>query len=139
MEYFDASQIVTVLVALIGWLFVHRLTAWRDRVNHKRQIQTEYLISAFRRLANSANRPPQDNSPYFRDMESAIADIQLFGDKKDVELVKGFLNEFSSNGQASMDPLLSKLRNKLREELNYGKVAENVNWFRPEGSPDTNA
>jgi hypothetical protein len=139
LDFLNASQIVTVLIALTGWLFVHRLSAWRDRVNHKRQIQTEYLISAFRRLANSANRAPQANSTYFRDMESAIADIQLFGDKNDVELVKGFLNEFSSNGQASMDTLLSTLRSKLRKELNYDEVTENVNWFRPEGSPDTNA
>lgn len=138
MEYFDLSQIVTVLVALTGWLVVHRLTAWRDRANHKRQIQIEYLISAFRRLANSANRQPQENSPYFRDMESAIADIQLFGDKKDVELVKNFLDEFLHSGQASMDPLLSKLRSKLRKELNYDEVTENVNWFRPEGGHNTN-
>jgi hypothetical protein len=139
MEYFNASQIVTVLVVLVGWMIVHRLTAWRDRANHKRQIQTEYLISAYRRLANAANRPSVANSPYFRDMESAIADIQLFGDEKDVKLVNEFLVEFSSKGQASMDSLLTKLRDKLRSELNYGEVAGNVSWFRPEGSPEVDA
>ena len=136
MECHDVYQLLTVIVALLGWLCVHQLTAWRDRVNQKRQLKTEYLINAYRRLANSANRPPTKDSPYFRDMESAISDIQLFGDGKDIEHVKEFLNEFSNKGQASLDPLLSKLRSKLRKELNYEEVTEKISWFRPEGSPD---
>ena len=136
MEYFNTSQIITVLIALFGWLIIHRLTAWRDRVNHRRQIQTEYLISAFQRLANAANRPPSEGSEYFKDMESAIADIQLFGDVQDVEIVKEFLEEFSSKGHASLDPLLLRLRNKLRKELDYGELEGNVRWLRFAGSPD---
>ena len=139
MEYFNPSHIVTVLVALAGWLVVHRLTAWRDRANHKRQIQSEYLISAYRRLANAANRPPMKDSPYFRDMESAIADIHLFGDKEDVEVVNQFLNEFSAQGHASLDPLLLRLRNKLRKEMNYGQVEGNISWLRAEGRPKNHA
>lgn len=136
MEHFNPSHIVTVLVALFGWLVIHRLTAWRDRVNHRRQIQTDYLISAFQRLANSANRPPSTSSVYFKDMESAIADIQLFGNLQDVEIVNSFLEEFSSKGQASLDQLLSTLRDKLRKELNYEALTENVRWLRVGGSPD---
>ena len=139
MEHIDISHLVTVFVALAGWYLVHRLTAWRDRVNHRRQLKTQYLIDAFRRLANSANRSPAQNSPFFRDMESAIADIQLFGTKKDIELVCSFLEEFSKKGQASLDPLLLALRNNLREELGYEEINENVTWFRPEGSPDVKA
>ena len=139
MQYLHLTHLVTILVALLGWFVVHRLTAWRDRVNHRRQMKTEYLISAYRSLANSANRPPTENSPYFRDMESAIADIQLFGTKRDIELVYSFLTEFDQRGQATLDPLLLELRNRLRDELGYEEVAENVRWFRPEGSPDVNA
>jgi len=102
-------------------------------------MKTEYLISAYRRLANSANRPPMEDSQYFRDMESAIADIQLFGTKRDIELVYSFLTEFAQRGQATLDPLLLELRNRLRDELGYEEVAENVRWFRPEGSPDIDA
>ena len=139
MDNISISHIITVLVALTGWFIVHRLTAWRDRVNHRRQLKTKYLISSYRRLANSANRPPAKDSPYFRDMESAIADIQLFGTKNDIELVCSFLNEFAEKGHASLDPLLLTLRNSLRSELGYEGVSENVRWFRPEGSPKTDA
>lgn len=136
MDHIDFSHLVTVFVALSGWYVVHRLTAWRDRVNHRRQLKTQYLIDAYRRLANAANRPPNPNSPFFRNMETAIADIQLFGTNKDIDLVCTFLKDFSQNNQASLDPLLLVLRNQLRDELGYEKVFENVRWFRPDGSPE---
>lgn len=110
-----------------------------ENVNITVSLDPGYLIRAYRRLANSANRPLMENSPYFRDMEPAIADIQLFGTKRDIELVYSFLTEFDQRGQATLDPLLLELRNRLRDELGYEEVAENVRWFRPEGSPDINA
>jgi len=84
----NASHIVTVLVALVGWFAVHRLTAWRDRVNHKRKISTDFLIKAFQNLANAANREPSPQ--YFRDMEAAIADIQLFGSTSQIKMIETF-------------------------------------------------
>ncbi len=132
-DIFNASHIVTVLVALVGWFAVHRLTAWRDRVNHKRKISTDFLIKAFQNLANAANREPSPQ--YFRDMEAAIADIQLFGSTSQIKMIETFTKEFAEKGQASMDPLLSSLRKDLRKELGYEAVEGNVRWFRPEGSP----
>jgi len=76
------------LVALVGWFAVHRLTAWRDRVNHKRKISTDFLIKAFQNLANAANREPSPQ--YFRDMEAAIADIQLFGSTSQIKMIETF-------------------------------------------------
>lgn len=132
-DFIDESHVVTVLVALGGWFVVHRLTAWRDRVNHKRNIRTEFLIKAFQNLANAANRPPSPS--YFRDMEAAMADIQLFGSKLQIQMVESFTNEFAERNQASLDPLLGSLREDLRKELGYEPVDANVKWFRPEGSP----
>ena len=139
MDHIDVSYLVTVFVALLGWYVVHLLTAWRDRVNHRRQLRTQYLIDAYRMLANAANRPPNPNSLFFRNMETAIADIQLFGTNKDIDLICTFLKDFSQNNQASLDPLLLFLRNQLRDELGYEKVFENVRWFRPDGSPEFKA
>ena len=132
-DFVNESHVVTVLVALGGWFVVHRLTAWRDRVNHKRKIRTEFLIKAFQNLANAANRPP--SSSYFRDMEAAVADIQLFGSKSQIQLVESFTKEFSEKNFASLNPLLNSLREDLRKELGYEPVEANVRWFRPESSP----
>jgi hypothetical protein len=132
-DFFNASHIVTVLVALVGWFAVHRLTAWRDRVNHKHKISTDFLIKAFQNLANAANREPSPQ--YFCDMEAAIADIQLFGLTSQIKMIEAFTKEFAEKGQASMNPLLSSLRKDLRSELGYETAEGNVRWFRPEGSP----
>jgi hypothetical protein len=129
----DISSITTVLVALCGWFIVHRLTAWRDRVSHKRKISTDFLIKAYQNLANSSVRSPE--AQYFRQMEEAIADIQLFGTVKQIKMIDDFLAEYQIHNKASMDQLLSSLRQDLRIELGYVQIAGNVKWFRPEGAP----
>lgn len=132
-EYINVAHLVTVGVALGGWFAVHRLTAWRDRINHKRKMQTDFLVKAFQGLSNAANRPPTPGGQHFRDMESAVADIQLFGSKAQIELVEKFTREFEETKQASLDPLLNSLRKDLRKELGYEQINSNVRWFRPEG------
>jgi hypothetical protein len=135
----DISQLPTALittaVALTGWLTVNRLTAWRDLVNHKRKIKTDFLIKAYQDLADSSQRAPEKNSPYFKMMESAVSNIQLFGDETQIRQVEAFLKEFSETGTGSLDPLLISLRSALRHELGLHKVDSNVRWFRIEGAP----
>jgi len=130
----DISNVITVLVALAGWLVVHRLSAWRDRVNHNRKISTDFLIKAYQNLANASNRPPE--AQYFRNMESVLTDIQLFGSESQIQMVEAFLAEFKIKNTASMDPLLKSLRTDLRKELGYVQVSQNPKWFRPEGAPN---
>jgi len=134
-NFINESHLVTILVALGGWFVIHRLTAWRDRINHNRKIRTEFLIKVFQNLANAANRPPSSSSQYFRDMEAAVADIQLFGSGSQIQMVEAFTREFDKKKQASLDPLLNLLRADLRKELGYKSVEANVRWFRPEGGP----
>jgi hypothetical protein len=59
-------------------------------------------------------------------MESAFADIQLFGSKKQVQLVEDFASEFSKANSALLDPLLNSLRQDLRKELGYEQINSNV-------------
>ena len=132
----NVSHLVTVLVALAGWFAVHRLSAWRDRANHNRKIRTEFLITAFQKLGNAANRHPTPGSQYFRDTESAVVDLQLFGSTSQIQMVDLFTKEFGETRKASLDPLLNSLRSELRRELGYEQVDLNVKWLRLEGSPD---
>lgn len=129
----NISHLITVVVAIGGWLVVHRFSAWRDRINHKRKMQTKFLVAAFQHLANSANRPFAPGAEHQRDMERSLADIQLFGSKKQVQLVEDFASEFSQAGSASLDPLLNSLRQDLRKELGYEQINSNVKWVRFEG------
>jgi hypothetical protein len=129
-----ATLVVTVFVAATGWIVAHRFTAARDFQNKKREIRIQYLIQAYRQLALSSQRPPAPK--WFRDMEAAVADIQLFERPSQIEKVSVFLEEFSRQGKASMDALLTDLRDDLRQELQLDPVDGRVRWFRPEGGVD---
>ena len=126
---------LTAIITIIGWFIAHQLSSERNRINKHRDIRLEYLISAYLSLADASLRPPAPNSPYFQKMESAIADIQLFGSESQIEQVKAFLQEYDTKGKGSLDPLMNSLRNDLRKELKLSQIKENVHWFRPEGAP----
>ena len=77
--------LVTAIIAFFGWQRVDNLAAKRDRTNKQRDLRIEYLISAFSKLANASWRDPKAGSQYFADMETAMADIQLFGTDSQIE------------------------------------------------------
>ncbi len=122
----NCQIVLSTIVVVIGWFIINHLDATRDRENKLRDIKTEYLINAYLNLANSGMHTPEPNSPYFREMESAIAHIQLFGTPSQISRVRQFQKEFSLNGQASLDPLLNDLRNELRNEFNLSRIEQKV-------------
>ena len=121
------------LIVIMGWFVAHLLAANRDLDIKHRDIRMDYLIKAYQRLANAVHREPKPNSPYFRDMELTVADIQLFGNESQIKKVEIFLAEFEKKGKGSLDDLLSDLRDELRKELGLSKIEGNIRWFRPEG------
>lgn len=133
---FALSIVLPLLLAVCGWIVVDQLNRRRERDNKLRDIKTDYLIKAYRYLANSSQRTPTSNSPYFREMEAAFADIQLFGSKEQVRMVAEALDHFSRTAWAPLDPIMNDVRNELRKKLHLEPVTDNVRWFRPEGAPD---
>ncbi|MGP8247709.1 MAG: hypothetical protein ACLQVN_24755 [Bryobacteraceae bacterium] len=128
--------LVAVVVAMVGWFAGSWLNAGRDRVNKLREIRLQYEIATYRMLALAAQRKPEPGSRYFRDMEAAVADIQLFGTESQVRGVDAFLREFRAKGKGSFNDLLRDLRSNLRKELELAPVASDVQWFRPEGGAE---
>jgi hypothetical protein len=59
-----------------------------------------------------------------RPYESAIADIQLFGNAKQIELAQNVAKQFASQGSVSCDNLLEELRKDLRAELDLEQVTD---------------
>jgi hypothetical protein len=96
-------------------------------------MQTDYLVAAFQHLANSANRPFESGAQHLKDIECSLANIQLFGTKKQVQLVEDFAKEFAKAHSAPLDPLLNSLREDLRKELGYELINGNIKWVRFEG------
>jgi len=63
-------------------------------------------------------------------LESAIADIQLFGSQTQTHLARSFALDFAQNGQANLDSLLESLRTDLRQELKLGPALGKVTYLR---------
>jgi hypothetical protein len=120
--------LITTFVAMVGWVVVHGLNSRRDFLNKRRELRIQYLIEAYRRLesASHANNSKERNVA----VESAIADIQLFGTLEQIQLAVRFAGELSQKRTASLDELLSDLRDNLRFELNLQKTSVGIKHLR---------
>jgi hypothetical protein len=107
----------------------HGFAVRRERAGKRRDLQTEYLIGAYRKLERAAHRqiPLPTNA---EDLESAIADIHLFGSAEHVRLAQEFVREFSERKTADISDLLISLRQDLRRELQLEKAPEQVAFLR---------
>jgi len=120
--------ISTVLLAFLGWWAGYPSTVRRDRIAKRRDLRTQYLIEAYRRLESSANR--EKPRPEREKIESAIADIQLFGSPGQVAMARRFAAQFVEERGASMDDLLESLRVDLRKELDLGPTPDRIVFLR---------
>ncbi|MFI5398987.1 MAG: hypothetical protein ACHQ9S_25940 [Candidatus Binatia bacterium] len=120
--------ILAAIVAILGWYVAHRLSTERDVANQRRKLRVQYLIEAYRRLEFVGNRPlTPELAPEF---EKAVADIQLFGSLREVQLAREFALGFAKNGTHPLDPLLNELRDDLRAELKLEPVHTNITYLR---------
>ena len=122
------ETLITTVIVITGWLIAHLLTQHRERTKKRQDKRVEYLITAYRNLEASANC---DSTPEIdKRIESAIADIHLFGNEKQIELAIIFSNAMANTGPASLDDLLLQLREDLRKELKLSKVPRKLNYLR---------
>lgn len=86
------------------------------------------LIDAYRRIEKAANREMEPS--LYLDLESAIADIQLFGSAEQVRLAQAVASAIAPSGGGQLDSLLAVLRRDLRRELNLEAIAEPPLYYR---------
>jgi hypothetical protein len=122
--------IVTVVVAVFGWLVANYFTSKRDVANKRRELRLQYLIDAYQILTNEiSHRPPSVERK--KALENLLSNIQLYGSIKQIELAKKLADD-ASEGDFELDSLINCLRDDLRSELNLCKISGNVKWLRLE-------
>ncbi|MCF6349035.1 MAG: hypothetical protein L3J20_12165 [Flavobacteriaceae bacterium] len=96
---------VTVLTALIGWLIGHYFTERRNRINKRREISLDHLISAYRILTQDITHREwnADNRLKF---ENVVSEIQLFGTKEQAQISIDIIKEFAKNRTVDLDILI---------------------------------
>lgn len=112
-----AQLLVALLSALAGGFVVHRLTLNRESVSARRTQRVEYLVSAYRRLIDAANRSNGMSTDQAQQLESALSDIVLLGDDAEVEAAQEFMVSMAVSGGADLDSVIEALRSSLRREL----------------------
>lgn len=121
--------VVSALLSIAGWLIGYLTTVRRDRLSKRRDLRTQYLLDAYRRLESAANQiePTEEHE---KALESAVADIQLLGSSEQVHLARHFALQFAGSGQAPLDSLLEALRVELRRELGLQRPPEGITFLR---------
>lgn len=129
-------------IVVLGWFYVHRLTAQRDLANRKREARLKSLERAYLRVADFSNRPALTKEQ-IQEFEMFVAEIQLYGTPLQITLTSELVEEFKKpNNRVSFDPILENLRDAIRTELNLERVSGPVWWLRlgtPTSSKPTTA
>ena len=124
--------IITIVLAVIGWLIGHYFTSQRDISNKRRELVINHLIETYRILANDISHREQSGETNLK-LENLLSDIQLFGNNSQIELAKQLADEIAGGGSFELNNLLVELRDNLRKELNLSPVIGNVKWLRFNG------
>ena len=120
--------VTSALIAIVGWYVAYLAAIRRDRMQKRRDLTVQYLIEAYRRVEKAALN--ELKGPASSDLESAIADIQLFGSADQVKHAQEFARNHAATGQASANSLLVTLRRDLRKELNLERVSDSLLFYR---------
>lgn len=119
--------IIQCIITVIGWIVVYIFAIRQNTQIKKKEVTIEYLIQAWSKLEKASNR--KDNR-YNTEIETAIADIQLFGTKRQIELAQQFAEEITRNKKSSTLELLVLLREDLRKELKLERVPRKFKFLR---------
>lgn len=119
--------IFSSFLVILGWGVTYFLALKKSARDKRREVTTEYLIKAWRTLESASNR--SDNSHNAK-LETAIADIQLLGTQKQIELAQQFADQISQTRSGDALELLIQLREDLRMELELSPVKRNLKILR---------
>ncbi len=117
------------IITILGWLIISKLTYLRDEKNRQKNIQIEYLVNAYRDIGIFITRQSHNvmTTDIYLKFEIAVRNIQIYGQPDEIELLHNYINNLQTPNY-SIDPLLNKLRDNLRESLKLKKIDSNTYW-----------
>ena len=125
--------ITTSIVTIVGWFIAYRFSVEKDRANKRKDLRVNYLIDAWRKLEFAVNREDYDRVEF---LGKPIADIQLFGNSRQVALAQKFADDMAKNQEANLTELLLALREDLRNELKMSEVPNQIKHIRFNKEPN---
>ena len=114
--------------AALAAALTHRFTSRRDQENRRNDLRIQYLLTAYRTLADMSYRDLEPGSESVRAFEQGLTDIQLLGSKEQAGMAIG--ESLAESGEAKMDDLLLSLRDDLRGELALEPLTQSPSHIR---------
>lgn len=129
-DLISIETLMTAAITILGWFLISRLTYHRDEKNRQKNIQIEYLVNAYRDIGIFITRHSNQcmTTDIYLKFEIAVRNIQIYGQPEEIELLHDYINNLQTN-HYSVDPLLNKLRDNLRESLDLDEVESNTYWI----------
>ena len=134
MDFDLLKVIITIALAVLGWVTGHWLNLSRSRVLKRRELKTQYLIDVYRKLDNfiSCLVAGSSSKEAISDINSVITDIQLFGSQEQIDMAVKITKVLALDKQVpteELSNLVQDLRNELRSELSLTKVNTKVAYL----------
>jgi len=126
----------SIATAAIAAVLAHRLTSRRDQMNRRNDLRVQYLLTAYRAIADTSHRDLAV-AETARAFERGLADIQLLGSKEQAGMAVAIGKALAENGDAGMDDLLLSLRDELRDELRLDSLIHPPSHARVVGGDQT--
>jgi hypothetical protein len=126
-------------ITIIGWFVNSYIENKLDTEKTKKELRVKYLLNAYYRIENAANRyngeyheSDIDSYIFGKYSESALGGISLLADTQTIRLANEYI--LDNKGIRNSHELLTSLRNELRNELDLMPVPNNsvynLNSFR---------
>ncbi|TFF37941.1 hypothetical protein [Mucilaginibacter psychrotolerans] len=123
------KTIITVAIAVIGWIAAHYFSSKRDKTLKRREIISKHLIDTYKILAyDIVHREYSEET--VRKLELPLVELQLFGTKRQIELAKKLAYDIQKGGTIDINDLVNDLRAELRKELELEPIDENIFLLR---------
>lgn len=131
-SFVEIKIIVTIIIAIIGWIIGHKLNSDRDQKNKQRELRIEYLINAYNTFLELGRT--SDLLANSTEIEKSVNHIQLFGTPKQIELCDKFVSDITQPGcgNANHTELVIELRNFIRGELGLKIVSNELTLLKIE-------
>jgi hypothetical protein len=123
--------IVSSVLVVLGWLFVHESSVYRDILSKYREQRVQILVQAFQNMTRIYHHDSSDGE-MTRGVESAFISIQLLGSRERAAECRDFAKKHE-NAQTvdweSFDNIVGHVRNDLRKEFGLPQIDEKVSWL----------
>ncbi len=123
----NETLVPQITIVILGAVVTYFLAIYQNITFKKKEVTIKYLIDAWGMLERASCR---EGNRYNTDVEIAIANIQLFGTTRQIELAQKFIEEIARNHSGSALELLNQLRKDLRKELKLEKPLVDMKLLR---------